>query len=123
MSTVREGMDADRIRSIAGEVGALGRQAEGIHDAGTAMLRTLEGVWEGGDLAGFQRGWQEAGPQMAAAAEALRAAGETLRRQAGDQEAASGGDGGGGGGWSLPDFDFPDLNPFDDFDWDLPDVE
>lgn len=126
--TVREGLDPGRVRSAAESIHGLGQRTEAVHDQGSAMLTVLAGVWEGGDLESFERGWREAGPHVAAAAEALRSAAGELRRQAGDQESASAGEGGGGDGsgfpdFGLPDFDFPDLNPFDGFDWDLPDVD
>ncbi|MGO1167727.1 MAG: polymorphic toxin type 24 domain-containing protein [Janibacter sp.] len=122
--SVKEGMDPKAVRSAGEAIESLGHRLSEVHDSGGAMLKVLEGVWEGADLGTFQTGWAAAGPQVTQAAEALRGAGGELRRQADDQEKASAGEG--GGGWpdfNLPDFDFPDLNPFDDFDWELPDVE
>ena len=128
---MQEGLEPKAVRAAGERIESLGKQVAGIQDDGNAMLKVLAAVWEGPDLGTFESGWSEAGPQVAQAAETLRAAGAELRRQAEDQVRASdgeGGRGGGGGGWGwpdwdLPDFDFPDLNPFDGWDWDLPDID
>ncbi|WP_434966283.1 WXG100 family type VII secretion target [Janibacter indicus] len=129
--SVQEGLEPKAVRAAGERIESLGKQVSGIQDDGNAMLKVLAAVWEGPDLGTFESGWSEAGPQVAQAAETLRAAGAELRRQAEDQVRASDGEGsrgGGGGGWGwpdwdLPDFDFPDLNPFDGWDWDLPDID
>lgn len=126
--SLQEGMDVRAARDIARQLVALSRRADGVYDTGAGLMRVLEGIWEGPDLATFHRGWQTTAPQVAGAAEALRRAGEDLERHVGEQEQASDGEGSGDGGWrlpdlDLPDFDFPDLNPFDDFGWDLPDID
>lgn len=129
--SVQEGLEPKAVRAAGERIESLGKQVAGIQDDGNAMLKVLAAVWEGPDLGTFESGWSEAGPQVAQAAETLRAAGAELRRQAEDQVRASDGEGsrgGGGGGWGwpdwdLPDFDFPDLNPFDGWDWDLPDID
>ena len=128
---MQEGLEPKAVRAAGERIESLGKQVAGIQDDGNAMLKVLAAVWEGPDLGTFESGWSEAGPQVAQAAETLRAAGAELRRQAEDQVRASDGEGsrgGGGGGWGwpdwdLPDFDFPDLNPFDGWDWDLPDID
>ncbi|MHA7126648.1 polymorphic toxin type 24 domain-containing protein [Janibacter indicus] len=129
--SVQEGLEPKAVRAAGERIESLGKQVSGIQDDGNAMLKVLAAVWEGPDLGTFESGWSEAGPQVAQAAETLRAAGAELRRQAEDQIRVSDGEGsrgGGGGGWGwpdwdLPDFDFPDLNPFDGWDWDLPDID
>lgn len=129
--SVQEGLEPKAVRAAGERIESLGKQVSGIQDDGNAMLKVLAAVWEGPDLGTFESGWSEAGPQVAQAAETLRAAGAELRRQAEDQVRASDGEGsrgGGGGGWSwpdwdLPDFDFPDRNPFDGWDWNLPDID
>ena len=128
--SLREGMETDAVRDVAGAMLELAARADGVRDSGSAMLRALAGVWEGDDVVRFQQGWEDAGPRLSEAAEGLRGAGEGLRRQVGDQVAASGGEGSGGGGddggWGwphldLPDLDFPDLdNPFDGMGWEVP---
>lgn len=127
--SVQHGMDVGAAREVARQLLELGRRADAAYDTGSGLMKVLEGVWEGPDLGTFQRGWQSTAPQVAGAAEALRRAGEALHGHADEQVEASGGEGTGrDGGWQLPDlglpdFDFPDLNPFDDFGWDLPDID
>lgn len=119
---VREGMEVAQVRDIATQVLALANRTDTAHRSGTAMLGTLQGAWSGDDLARFIDGWGAAGPELRAAAEALRQAGEELRRQADDQELTSDGAGsGGGGGWKVGDFDFAGFGG--GFGWDLPDID
>lgn len=122
--SVKEGLETDKVRDVAAALLDVADQIEGVRGSGAAMLRLLAGVWEGGDVALFTRGWDSAGPRLSEAADGLRDAGKELERQVDDQIKTSGGEGGGGGwGWpdlDLPDLSFPDLgNPLDGFDWDL----
>ena len=83
--SVQEGLEPKAVRAAGERIESLGKQVSGIQDDGNAMLKVLSAVWEGPDLGTFESGWSEAGPQVAQAAETLRAAGAELRRQAEDQ--------------------------------------
>ena len=55
--SVSEGMDVERVRSIAAQLGRSSERIRGVHGDGTGSMRVLDGVWAGPDLETFSRGW------------------------------------------------------------------
>ena len=95
--SVSEGMDVERVRSIAAQLGRSSERIRGVHGDGTGSMRVLDGVWAGPDLETFSRGWDAGASSLESAAAALAGLQRDLLRQAQDQDSASG-DGSGGGG-------------------------
>ncbi|MEN3122372.1 hypothetical protein [Janibacter sp. LM] len=130
--SVREGMDVERVRSIAAGLGRSGEGLRALRDEGSSRLRVLQDAWSGPDLDGFGVGWETGAASLEGAADSLVAMHRALLRQAGEQEATSDAVGGGGRGPGWPDRPgVPDVVPDDVFDdlfgggfgggWDLPD--
>lgn len=101
--TVTEGMDVERVRSIAQHLLSQSTKIDDIRSSGDGQIAVLDQVWSGPDLDKFEDGWHKAMPQLDHAGQALRDFGRDLVRQANDQDKASGGGGGGRrGGPILP---------------------
>lgn len=89
---VSHGADTDRLRRIAESLSGVSRQVE---QAGTASMGALVESWAGSDVEVFAANWQQATPQLAAAADRLSAFARLLLEQAEEQDRASGGRGSG----------------------------
>lgn len=124
--SVSEGMDVERVRSIAGQLGASGERLRTVRGEGSASMTILDSAWAGADRGGFSNGWTSSAGSLEVAAAALQHLQRELLRQAEEQDTASGGagdggrgdrldhgevfddlfggggDGGGGDGWGLP---------------------
>lgn len=100
--TVTDGMDVERVRSIAQQLLSQSTKIDDVRTSGEGQIGVLEGAWSGPDLEKFQDGWDSAMPQLDHAGQALRDFGRELARQANDQDKASGGGGGGKGGPVVP---------------------
>lgn len=97
MGELQQGMDVERVRSIAAEVAKLGDDVQAVAKQGRGQLATLSQAWEGPDTASFQSRWDNLEPSMDQLSEVLRTYSTALRRQADDQQQASAGEGGSGG--------------------------
>lgn len=111
--TISEGMDAERIRSIAAALGTSGERIRAVRGDGSASMLVLDEAWAGADLGGFSRGWAAGAGRLESAATAVQHLQRELLRQAEDQDTASGGGGGSGGGASS-DATGPEEDPFFD---------
>lgn len=100
--TVTEGMDVERVRSIAQQLLSQSTKIDDVRSAGDGQIRVLDQVWSGPDLEEFEDGWHEAMPVLHHAGAALRDFGRQLTRQANDQERTSEGGGGRRGGPATP---------------------
>ncbi|WP_433954958.1 WXG100 family type VII secretion target [Janibacter indicus] len=92
--TVTDGMDVERVRSIAQQLLSQSTKIDDVRSSGEGQIGVLEGAWSGPDLKKFEDGWDSAMPQLDHAGQALRNFGRELARQANDQEKASDGVGG-----------------------------
>lgn len=101
MGELQQGMDVERIRSIAVEVARLGDDVQAVAKQGRGQLAVLSQAWEGPDTAAFQARWEGLEPSLHQLSEGLRTYSATLRRNADDQDrisARAGSSGGSGGG-------------------------
>ncbi|WP_435200890.1 hypothetical protein [Janibacter sp. GS2] len=99
--SVSEGMDVERVRSIAGQLGASGERLRTVRGEGSASMAILDSAWAGADRGGFSNGWTSSAGSLEAAAAALQHLQRELLRQAEEQDTASGGAGDGGRGERL----------------------
>lgn len=95
---VSEGMDVERVRSVATQLGRSGERLRGVLGQGSGSLRVLDAVWSGPDLEEFRRGWDAGAGSLESAAVALADLQRDLLRQADDQDRAAAAGGGGAGG-------------------------
>lgn len=100
--TVTDGMDVERVRSIAQQLLSQSTKIDDVRASGEGQIGVLEGAWSGPDLEKFEDGWDRAMPQLDHAGQALRDFGRELVRQANDQDKASDGVGGRTGGPVVP---------------------
>lgn len=112
--TLAEGMDVERVRHIAAELGRNGENLREVRGAGSASMHVLGDVWQGEDLEHFAREWQVSAGRLEAAALSLRQAHAALLAQADDQTETSSGAGGGGAGDRLEDLVDRVVDVFDD---------
>ena len=96
--SVSEGMDVERIRGIAAELGSSSERLRTVRGIGNGSMQLLGAAWAGSDLEGFSERWQVHAGSLESAAVSLQALREGLLRQAEDQDASSGGGSGGGSG-------------------------
>lgn len=101
--SVSEGMDVDRVRSIAAELGGSSERLRTVRGIGNGSLAVLAGAWEGTDLGVFSAGWRDGSGSLETAALALQRVREELLRQVDEQVAGSGGGGAGESGSEVPD--------------------
>ena len=100
---ISEGMDAGRVRQVAGALRAQSSALGDVGGKGTALMRVLDGAWEGSDTEQFSRAWDGLRPAIERASQMLSQMAEGLAVQAEDQEGASEGE----GGPRLPRLPFP----------------
>lgn len=100
--SVSEGMDVERVRSIAAQLNASGERIRTVCGEGSASMAVLTDAWAGADLGGFSKGWAAGAGQLESAAAAMTALQRELLRQADDQDRASGTVSAGGGGGPDP---------------------
>lgn len=101
--SVSEGMDVERVRAIAAQLGSSSERIRGVRGEGTGSMRVLDKAWSGADVGGFSSGWDSGASSLESAATALSVLQKDLLRQAEDQERTSGGGGSGGGGGGARD--------------------
>lgn len=88
--TVTEGMDVERVRSIAQQLLGQSTKIEDVRASGQGQMGVLDAVWSGADLDHFEARWHHALPQLHHAGQALRDFGRELIRQADEQQGVSG---------------------------------
>ena len=62
--TVTDGMDVERVRSIAQQLLSQSTKIDDVRTSGEGQISVLEGAWSGPDLEKFQDGWDSAMPQL-----------------------------------------------------------
>lgn len=124
--TVEQGMDVERIRSIAQQLMSQGDKITAVASTGRAQMRVLDGAWEGADLQDFGGRWETAETTAQGAGESVRRFGELMALQADQQQDASDGVGGasgsGGTGPGRGDGEGPGSGGSDDDGFDLGDL-
>ncbi|WP_191564988.1 WXG100 family type VII secretion target [Janibacter melonis] len=105
--TVTEGMDVERVRSIATQLMDLGSRVEDVRQEGQTRVDVLDDVWAGPDLEHFQRSWRATVPRLTHAGQAMRDYGQRLDDQAEDQDDASASIGGRAPGAPTPPVPLP----------------
>ena len=70
--TVTDGMDVERVRSIAQQLLSQSTKIDDVRSSGEGQIGVLEGAWSGPDLEKFEDGWDSAMPQLDHAGQALR---------------------------------------------------
>lgn len=87
--SVSEGMDVERVRSIAQQLISLSTKVDDVRSSGQGQVARLKGVWAGPDLEQFEDRWHNVLPRVSDAGQAMREFGRLLRAQADDQEDTS----------------------------------
>lgn len=87
--SVTEGMDVERVRSIAQQMIGLSTKVDDVRSSGQGQVARLKGVWAGPDLEQFEDRWHNVLPRVHDAGQAMREFGRLLRAQADDQEETS----------------------------------
>lgn len=97
--TVSHGADAQRLMGVGQELTTSSQQLVGVATSGRGMAQVLAEHWSGPDLEGFVgHDWPAAEKVVQDSSEMLRAMGDAVVREAGQQDDASAAGGAGSGG-------------------------